>query len=505
MRAMFCLCAVWCACLACQAGTVGTATVITQSAPIYRGEKVIATARKGDTLTVVQIKGSWYGVGPARGWIHKKYVEFEKRSTSETQPPKPAEPRATKPTEVREAFPDELRTESIAGRIDGEKLRIREPKGESDKRNVLLGELFRAANALLAKPVAGLTSEDITTLEEIQARSRDLHTGLDDAQIRELGALSQKIRETMAAHAAFAEAFVVPPKSRDQYRNRVSTGIGAGTGLPREIWHKVTGMEFVLVEPGTFQMGSPLPAGAGGPHEGPVHTVRLTKPFYLGKYEVTQSQWKNVTGEEPWKGKSGAGRHPSAPANYLSWKDCQAFVKKLNSQSGALDGGLRFALPTEAEWEYACRAGAEWEYARREEYARRAGTRTVYRFWDVGDWLRIHAWYKGNASDAGKSYPQRVGGKRPNAWRLYDMHGNVWEWCKDWYGSYPKGSVTDPDVDYDPVRALDAGHGYLEYRVFRGGSWHDPAEYCRSTYRNRFSADKQDRRVGCRLAVRLSP
>ena len=389
---------------------------------------------------------------------------------------------------------------------DGEKLETRESGAESAERNVGLNELLKAADALLAKPVAGLTSEDIGAFEEIQTRSRELHPGLDDAQIRELGALTQKIRETMAAHAAFAEAFVVPTKSRDQYRNRVWPGVAARTGLPMEIWHKVTGMEFVLVEPGTFQMGSPLPAGTRPPHEGPVHTVRLTKPFYLGKYEVTQSQWKDVTGEEPWSGKPCVKANPSHAASYISWEDCQGFLKKLNSQFRVPNSQFQFSLPTEAEWEYACRAGGEWEYVRRTGYARRLGGTKAYSLWDV-DYarLRIYAWYKDNASDAGKSYPQRVGGKRPNAWRLYDMHGNVWEWCKDWHGSYPKGNVTDPDVDYDAARALAAGHGFLEYRVFRGGSWDDPAEHCRSTYRYRFTADKQDRRVGCRLAVRLSP
>ena len=169
--------------------------------------------------------------------------------------------------------------------------------------------------------------------------------------------------------------------------------------------------------------------------EKPQHRVRITKPFYLGKYLVTQEQWEAVMGSNPSHFKG-----PKNPVEQVSWDDCQKFLEKLNAKSGP--GAGKFQLPTEAQWEYACRAGST----------------TRYCFGDDESGLGEYAWY--GANSGGKTHP--VGEKKPNAWGLYDMHGNVWEWCQDWYdGGYYANSPTD-----DPT-----GPATGSYRVFRGGGW----------------------------------
>jgi len=182
-------------------------------------------------------------------------------------------------------------------------------------------------------------------------------------------------------------------------------------------------MEMVWCLPGMFMMG----------YDGSQHQVTLTKGFWMAKTEVTQAQWKSVMRENPSEFKGN-----NRPVENVSWDDCQAFCQKT---------GLR--LPTEAEWEYACRAGSTGKYA---------GTGNLE---DMG-------WYEDNSG--GKTHP--VGTKQPNAWGLYDMHGNVWEWCADCYGDYPSGAVTDP-------RGASSG-----YPVFRGGSWGSDAGHCRSARRD---------------------
>ena len=204
-------------------------------------------------------------------------------------------------------------------------------------------------------------------------------------------------------------------------------------------------LELVLIPAGEFLMGSP--DSDKDADEKPQHRVRITKPFYLGKYLVTQEQWEAVMGNNPsyFKG-------PKNPVEQVSWDDCQKFLDKLNKRQGNPAG--KFVLPTEAQWEYACRAGSTTRYYVGDDEAR------------LGD----YAWY-GKNSD-GKTHP--VGGKKPNPWGLYDMHGNVLEWCQDWEdGGYYARSPT-----VDPMGAITGS-----YRVIRGGCWHFAAEICRSAYR----------------------
>ncbi len=204
-------------------------------------------------------------------------------------------------------------------------------------------------------------------------------------------------------------------------------------------------MEMVWCPPGTFTMGSP----AGEDNEKPPHPTTLTKGFWMGKTEVTQAQWKSVMGSNP-SSKKGDDR----PVENVSWNDCQAFCK---------DTGLQ--LPTEAQWEYACRAGSTGPYA---------GTGN----------LDEMGWHGGNGGWG--AHP--VGTKRPNAWGLSDMHGNVWEWCADAYGNYPAGAVVDPQ---GPPSGLS--------RVLRGGCWNDHADACTSSARGRTGPSSENFRCGFRL------
>ena len=290
-----------------------------------------------------------------------------------------------------------------------------------------------------------------------------------------------------------AGAFEVPGEAKDAYGNPVRQGLDPTTGWPLEIRHKARRMHFVFIPAGEFMMGSPENEKDRFGGEGPVHKVKITKPFYLGKYEVTQAEWQQVTGEEPWSGERYAKANPRHAVSYVSWHDCQEFVKKLKAEvrSSRFSGSseeraetrttnLSFALPTEAQWEYACRAG----------------TQTRFCYGDDADYrqLKDYAWFDDNALDVGEKYAHPVGQKKPNAWGLYDMHGNVWEWCQDWYGDYPSSSVSDPSGP--------TGGGV---RVFRGGSWRGPAGLCRSADRYASSPDSRWRCLGCRVCLRSSP
>ncbi len=228
-------------------------------------------------------------------------------------------------------------------------------------------------------------------------------------------------------------------------------------------------MEFVFIRPGTFMMGSPSnePKRDKDEHQ---HRVTLTRGYYLQTTEVTQGQWRRVMGSNPSSFKRCGD---DCPVEQVSWTVAQTFIQKLNQ----MEGTDKYRLPTEAEWEYAARAG----------------TKTPFSF---GDCLSTdQANYDGNYPMPGcskgryRKKPVAVGSFPANAWGLHDMHGNVHEWCQDWKGDYPAGSVTDPEGPSSGVR-----------RVYRGGSWRYNARLCRSAYRSRLTPGSRDDSLGFRLA-----
>jgi len=219
-------------------------------------------------------------------------------------------------------------------------------------------------------------------------------------------------------------------------------------------------LEMVQIPAGTFQMGDST--GNGEANELPVHTVTISQAFYIGKYEITQIQWQAVMGSNPSNFKDG---DMNRPVEQVSWDDCQAFITALSTRLGRT-----FRLPTEAEWEYACRAGSEDDYY----------------FGNDASLLGDYAWYIGNSNFV--THP--VGQKLPNAFGLYDMHGNVWEWCNDWYGPYAAGPETDP-----------TGPGVGTERVLRGGSWFDYAENVRSAFRAILAPDQSNGNIGLRVVM----
>ena len=213
------------------------------------------------------------------------------------------------------------------------------------------------------------------------------------------------------------------------------------------------GMKFIYIPPMAFMMGSPKKEDSRGDNE-TQHEVTLTRGFYMQTTEVTQGQWQAIMGDYPSKFKSCG---TDCPVENVSWYDVQKFIKRLNKK----ESDTQYRLPTEAEWEYAARAG----------------TATPFSF---GNTLSTdQANYDGNYpyGDGPKGIFRKktipVASFAPNGFGLYDMHGNVWEWCQDWYGDYPTESVTDPK-----------GPSYSSGRVIRGGSWSAPAGYCRAAFRD---------------------
>jgi formylglycine-generating enzyme required for sulfatase activity len=259
-----------------------------------------------------------------------------------------------------------------------------------------------------------------------------------------------------------AEPQIVLPQPAEQARaSEPLAAVSEGKAGERLVL-KIRNVEYPFrwCPSGTFMMGSPSSETDRYSDE-TQHKVTLTQGFWMGETEVTQEMWESVTGNNPSEFKGA-----KLPVEEVSWEDCQKFIGQLN-KLGVAPKGYKFSLPTEAQWEYACRAG----------------TTTRYSF---GNSLR--------ANDA--NFDSRVGkttevGTYPaNVWGLYDMHGNVWEWCDDWYGDYPTGSVTDP-----------TGATIGSDRVFRGGGWLSYAEYCRSADRLHNAPSHRGNYLGLRVSL----
>jgi len=222
------------------------------------------------------------------------------------------------------------------------------------------------------------------------------------------------------------------------------------------------GMELVLIPPGSFRMGGDKKLEQAEDHETPRHIVKISQTYFLGKYEVTQIQWSEIMNNNP-----SEFVDDKRPVERVSWNDVKVFIQKLNTKEET----NKYRLPTEAEWEYAARAGSESSYA--------FGSDTIM--------LSQYAWYRKNSG--GKTHP--VGQLNPNVWGLYDMHGNVHEWCQDWF-----------DRQYYSQSASNAPLGPSTglAKALRGGDWGSEDWYCRSASRSLSSPDRRSNRLGFRLA-----
>ena len=223
------------------------------------------------------------------------------------------------------------------------------------------------------------------------------------------------------------------------------------------------GMKFAWIPPGSFLMGSPANE-KDREHYETQHRVNLTKGFRMGIHTVTKAQWRTVMGTNPNNFKGD-----DLPVETASWNDCVEFCTKLSKRESK-----NYRLPTEAEWEYACRAGSQ----------------TAYHFGDDPSNLGDYAWFRENTN----VNPHPVGQKKPNSWGLYDMHGNVWQWCEDWWdGDYYSNSPGDNPVNTKATL----------YRVARGGSWAFSPRYCRSAFRQNFSPGNRGDGFGFRVVLSL--
>ena len=233
------------------------------------------------------------------------------------------------------------------------------------------------------------------------------------------------------------------------------------------------GMKLVLIPKGTFTMGSPIEEKGRFGHE-EQHEVTISQDYYLGVTEVTQAQYEKMMGKNPsyFQGAKVGNANTALPVENVSWDDAVEFCKKLSDLPEEKKAGRVYRLPTEAEWEYACRSGSK----------------SAYSFGESSKSLGDYAWFDENSN--GQTHP--VGQKKPNAWGLYDMLGCVWEWCSDWYDEYPKGAVSDPT---GPIKG--------SVRVRRGGSWRYVAACCRSANRGRYAPSYGVDDLGFRVA--LSP
>lgn len=257
-------------------------------------------------------------------------------------------------------------------------------------------------------------------------------------------------------------AFSETEARRRQEQTATRLGIAVGLTLSVDV---STQIGMVLIPEGNFYMGSPESETEREDNEG-LHHVILSRPFYLSRTEVTQRQWKAVERSEPWSVSGQAKNGGDYPVSCVSWDAAARFCAKLSRLTGRV-----CRLPTEAEWEYACRAGANGAF-----YYGNDSRRTQ---------LRKYAWYASNAGSAGEEYPHEVAGKVPNVWGLFDMHGNVEEWCDD------------------KKRLHSGSAGRFEYAATRGGSWVDIGGYCRCAYRSMCLSAQGSPKIGFRILVEV--
>jgi sulfatase modifying factor 1 len=277
----------------------------------------------------------------------------------------------------------------------------------------------------------------------------------DHFLLRPNGELEMRDDEGLIYKCIKLEPSPEPEMPAEQFNEPVRNN-DLGSNAKKTITNTI-GMTLNLIPAGSFIMGSPASEEDRGGDEYQ-HEVTISNPFYMQTTEVTQGQWTAVMGTEPWKGREHVKEGPNYAASYINWNDAVAYCKNLSKKEGKT-----YRLPTEAEWEYACRGG----------------TQTTWNLGTDEKALGDYAWYRENAYDIGERYAHQVGLKIPNAFGLHDMHGNVFEWCDDYYAEdyYQQSPTKDPQ-----------GPASGSSRVLRGGSWSGYSSYSRSAFRGRLAA-----------------
>ena len=336
-------------------------------------------------------------------------------------------------------------------------LAVRSPKSERTAEDAEIAKTTMKGAKVTKKAVKALPSVAIT---ETRAPTTEQPTPSTEAVPS-----ARSVKSAVHLPRDFESAFTIPDSDKDQHGNPVVTHNGSKsdpkTGYPYEIWLRGPRMEFVLIPAGEFMMGRE----DGPDDEKPMHRVRITKCFYFGKCEVTQSQYGHLIDKNP-----SAFKGSNRPVDNVGRKDATSFCRKLSER---IQVAVR--LPTEAEW----------------EYASRAGTKTRYSLGDDANEVVEYGWHAGNSGR--QSHP--VGQKKANPWGLYDMHGNLWEWCSDWYTPtyYEASPVDDPQ-----------GPPSARYRVRRGGGWGSTTNL-ECSVRSSTRTNWKHNSYGFRVVVELPP
>ena len=326
-----------------------------------------------------------------------------------------------------------------------------------DFRGPITGRLADEVAQVLASDLdAKVRDELLSEIKELDGKKRNKRIFAEYFKLRrqQFGLSGDSKKDAAPSGSSSERQSIVkpdpPPTPRPTPKpEQVAVGVYPPTSKPVSRLKTIRNsldMEFVLISAGEFRMGSPDSDRHADDDEKPTHQVTISRPFYMGKYEVTQEQWAAVMGSNPSRFKGG-----DRPVESVSWTEVQNFIEKLNRQEQQASG-VMCRLPTEAEWEYAARAGSQ----------------SRYHFGDDAAQLGEYAWYSVNSDD--KTHP--VGMLKPNGWGLYDMHGNVWEWVQDGPRKYRARAETDP-----------TGSPSFIYRVIRGGSWDDTAQVARAGLR----------------------
>jgi formylglycine-generating enzyme required for sulfatase activity len=305
--------------------------------------------------------------------------------------------------------------------------------------------------------------QDMQALRRLKAELSDCiegHASKGDLPADPLATIEQRERQALLEAMTKAEREAAEAKAKAVSETAEAYAKLKGDQVGQERQYEIASgvkLTFLWCPAGDFLMGSPA-SEEGYCSDCSQIMVTLNKGFWMSKTQVTQAQWKAIMGNNP-----SAFKGDNLPVESVSWDEAQLFLKKLNALIGNTDGG-QMTLPSEAQWEYACRAGKTGPYS--------------------GDTLGAVAWYRINSG----KMPHDVASKKPNAWGLHDMHGNVWEWCEDLYGDRLPGGI-DPSGPASGV-----------LRVFRGGSWSNSASYCRSACRSSSTPMNTSSSIGFRLS-----